>query len=147
MRQKTKVMGPAGEATVIVGSFHEVPDGRIVKTFGWTGRDQQVKYYFDDGQYGRIASLDEYLTWKHRPDLDDFPNARDPLLPYEFDLWLDIKHTSELRRLLGEGGGDREKALELMERHGVVMPDIPEVTLPAEDEDYDRGGGIPGLGR
>jgi hypothetical protein len=42
----------------------------------------------------------EYWTWKHRRDLTDFPNAKDPLLPYVFDLFWDIKHLSELKRAL-----------------------------------------------
>lgn len=85
------------EPDICVGIHHELPNGKIVRTHG-VGRGK-VQWHDNDGNVGS-ATYQEYMTWIHRPDLKDFPNAKDPLLPYVFDLYWDIKRLSELKRLL-----------------------------------------------
>lgn len=80
----------------IIGGFYQTPRG-IVRTYAWTGGE--ILYYFDDDlRYS--ASPEEAKAWIHLPELRDFPNARDPLLPYDFDLCWDIKYLSDLKREL-----------------------------------------------
>lgn len=100
-----------------VGIFYELPDGRIAYTYGFT--PQIIMYYFDDDQGGRSVTQEDFQTWKPRSDLKDFPNARDPRLPYEFDLYWDIKHVSELRRIIETGHGDIDMMKKLMLEHGI----------------------------
>jgi hypothetical protein len=88
----------------VVGILYELPDGRIANTYGFSKnwlqedgtRSTAILYYFDDGRGGRRATNEEFQTWKPRRDLYDFPNARDPKLPYEFDLLWDFKYASQL---------------------------------------------------
>ena len=49
--------------------------------------------------------VEEFLRhYELMPEVRDFPDAWDPRLPYEFDLWYDIKLTSELVSLLASVG-------------------------------------------
>lgn len=90
----------------VIGAFYELPDGRIARTYGWSGSTRMVAYYYDtDEPRGRIFE-DDMADWKLRSDLADFPNARDPRLPREFDLHWDIKYMSELKRVLRSGDHD-----------------------------------------
>lgn len=110
------------ESNIVVGIFYELPDGRIVRTFRWDGRTKEVGYYFDDGEGGRTAPETEVEeTWKQRRDLADFPNARDPRLPYSFDLFFDIKYTSELQRALTEGHDDLDEIKKMMKERGITV--------------------------
>jgi len=103
-----------------VGIHYELPDGRIVRTFGFNGIEKTIKYYFDDGEGGRTATDVEFQTWKPREDLRDFPNAKNPRLPYEFDLLWDIKYMSDLHREL-VGHQFEADIRDCMERHEVVL--------------------------
>jgi hypothetical protein len=105
--------------SVVIGIFYERPDGSIVKTYGWDGTDKIVSYY-DEVKYG-YAHTEEFETWKPRQDLNDFPNAKDPILPYEFDLCWDIKHTSQLRKTLENDHPDKNEILEMMESYGITI--------------------------
>ena len=91
------VTPPDVDLAVYVGVMHERPDGVIVRTYG--AGTNRVSWYDDNDNRGH-ATHAEYATWKPRPDLADFPNARDPRLPYVFDLYWDIKYLSELKRTL-----------------------------------------------
>lgn len=103
------------------GILYELPDGRIAYTYGLNNVDKVASYYFDDGCGGREVSYDAFQRWTPRRDLEDFPNARDPLLPYSFDLVWDIKYTSELRRALAEGHEDLDDIKEFMVHFGIVL--------------------------
>ena len=105
---------------IIVGAFFETPDGRIARTYG--ASRLKVMYYFDDGEGGREADQAEYQTWKIRNDLRDFPNARDPRLPYVFDLFWDIKYMSDLKREL-DGHEDEDEIRDCMRNHGITLGD------------------------
>lgn len=92
--------------SIVIGAFYELPDGRIARTYGWGGKTEMVSFYFDNDKPRVPVHVSETVDWKIRRDLSDFPNARDPLLPYSFDLHWDIKHRSELLQVLGDGDHD-----------------------------------------
>jgi len=107
---------------VVIGILYERSDGSIVKTYGWDGTDKIVSYY-DEVTYG-YANAEEFSTWKPRRDLDDFPNAKDPILPYDFDLCWDIKYTSQLKRALQTDHPDKTEMLEMMIAHNITMQQV-----------------------
>jgi hypothetical protein len=115
---------------IIIGIFYEFPDGRIVSTFGFNGPKQEISYHFDGGDH-LIASYDELRTWKPRRDLKDFPNAIDPRLPHEFDLFYDIKYMSQLKREICHSDGLKK----LMQAHGIVCEPKP-IDWDEDEEDY-----------
>jgi len=82
----------------IIGVFYELPDGSIVKTTGWDGRhpERELVSFYREGGDGESILKSKTEGWKQRPDLKDFPNAKNPRLPYVFDLFWDIKYTSEI---------------------------------------------------
>ena len=88
-------------------AYYELPNGKIARAISWhggrNGDNPSVGYYFDDDKGGRVALEEEWSKWKRRLDLRDFPNARDPRLPYVFDLLWDIKYISDLKRALEQG--------------------------------------------
>ncbi len=105
------------ESNLTVGVFYELPDGRITKTYGGNSVKREVSHYFDKENSNTISSFEEVKLWKKRKDLKDFPNARDPKLPYEFDLNWDIKYESELKKMLDEhsfGWLNREGVVEVL---------------------------------
>lgn len=119
------------ETPLVIGIFYEAPDGRIAKSYGWEGKAGLVSAYFDDDAGSFTVAEKEFRTdWKPRPDLGDFPNARDPRLPYVFDLFWDIKRRSELLVMLASGE-DHEEVTQTMGRHGVVLSEA-EVAKVAE---------------
>lgn len=88
---------------VTVGIFYELPNGQIAYTYGFDGKKKVVNYRFDGDTTGRVVTYEEIKAWNPRPDLNDFPNASDPKLPYIFDLNWDIQYMSDLRRTLASG--------------------------------------------
>lgn len=88
------------KVNVVIGAFYELPGGRIARTYGWSGSTRMVAYYFDTDEPRGSISVDDMADWILRKDLFDFTDARDPRLPYVFDLHWDIKHMSELERVL-----------------------------------------------
>lgn len=106
---------------IVVGAFYELPDGKIVFVYLQSNKsDTTVFGYYEDGSDPKTATIGETLLWKRRSDLRDFPNAIDPRLPYEFDLYWDIKHMSNLKRELV--GHQFEKEIrQAMVTHGIVL--------------------------
>lgn len=105
---------------IVIGLLYQLPDGQIARLFGANGPTQQVRYYFDDGQGERTAHVSEISGWVPRRDLADFPNARDPRLPYVFDLLWDLKYLSCLREEL-EGHRDESKIRKKMAEHNIQL--------------------------
>lgn len=103
-----------------VGIFYELPCGRIAKAYGFNSSKQQISYYFDDDNGSHTVSLDLFQNWKPRNDLSDFPNARDPILPYEFDLFWDIKYLSDLKRAFHHSHDDLDSIQQAMTRHAIA---------------------------
>lgn len=58
-----------------------------------------VQYYNHENVYAAANKVVVDL-WKPRPDLTDFPNAFDPILPVEFDRDYDLKYHSQLKQAL-----------------------------------------------
>lgn len=122
MSSAVQATGPAGSVmdNIVVGQFYELPDGKIARLFGANGPSQTVRYYFDDAQGERTAHASEISQWVRRPDLADFPNARDPRLPYVFDLFWDLKYLSCLREEL-EGHSDEAEIRAKMAEHNIKL--------------------------
>lgn len=113
---------------LVIGMLYELPDGRVARTYGSFERGAKIGYYFDDDSGNHLAdTADVVSNWKPREDLEDFPNARDPILPYEFDLFWDIKHRSQLVSALSDGHADRKAIFEAVARTGVELGDVPAV--------------------
>ena len=104
--------------TCVVGAFYERPNGEIIYTYGWNGINHTLQYYTDGGP-GRSAPEKEVETWKPL-DIRDFPNAKDPRLPYTFDLLWDIEYMSQLRREL-KGHPEEKEIRETMKEYGVEL--------------------------
>ena len=107
----------------IVGALYELPTGTIARSFG--SGPNGIQYYFDDSKGGRLASHEEVKAWKHRADLNDFPNARDPILPYVFDLEWDIKFRSELVQVLTDGHPQEKAIIDAVIRNNVDLGKLP----------------------
>jgi hypothetical protein len=84
-----------------IGIYYELPDGRIAYTYGWNGIEKEVSYQFENGKFGTVSDI-VFQAWKPRRDLKDYPNSKDPALPYEFDLHYDLKRMSDLIRFVDQ---------------------------------------------
>lgn len=99
--------------------------GEVVYTYEGGGRPMRISTQTEDrpGSPCRVMSLkvEEFLRhYELMPEARDFPDAWDPRLPYEFDLWYDIKLTSELVRLLASAGtSEVEHLYRLCSQYGV----------------------------
>jgi hypothetical protein len=103
------------------GAYYKVPDGRICYVCG--GGRGKVVYYFDDDNGVLECTVEECKDWEYQK-IRDFPNARDPRLPYDFDLHWDIKYTSQLKAILaGEAHFDDEldELKDMMKRHNIQL--------------------------
>ncbi len=106
--------------TRFIGMYYELPDGRIARPYGWNGKEGMVLVAFSYGGRGEKTPESIFLTWKPRPDLKDFPDTDDPILPYSFDLFWGAKRRSELCNLLADPE-DRLQVIEAMNYHGLEM--------------------------
>ena len=107
-----------------VGVFYSTPFG-IVRTTAWDGRHtppliswtkiRKTKRFNNFYEHGQI-SKDETADWV-KLSIDDYPESVDPVLPYSFDLFFDIKTMSGLRRAFKYENSD--KLLDMMRNHGV----------------------------
>ena len=105
-----------------IGIHYELPDGRIVYTCGFSkkGPVPIITYFFDNDSGQHIVTGTEFQKWKPRRDLRDFPNARDPRLPYCFDLFWDIKYISQLKATV-RGHIDETDIRKMMLDHGITI--------------------------
>jgi hypothetical protein len=110
-----------GKNSVAAGVHYELPGGKIAYTYGFDDTKKTVMYRFDDDKGGRTADYATVKAWKPRPDLKDFPNARDPRMPYYFDLVWDLKYTSDVRAALDSGHDESEKIRAALREHGIVL--------------------------
>lgn len=89
-----KVQGDEHKNTILMGGFYRRPvEGDVVMTWGFG--PGYVVYASEDGP-GARATRDEMDTWDFLEGARDFPNAKDPRLPYEFDLYYDVHRLSQL---------------------------------------------------
>lgn len=99
---------------IVIGAYYETLDKKIAYTYE-TGPDG-ITYRFDDDSGGHLISREEFIKWKRRDDLRDFPNARDPRVHYVFDLNYDLKYTSDVIRHLRDNPND-SSVIELIATH------------------------------
>ena len=87
---------------LVAGNYYELPNKTIAYAYGFSGKDALHVMYFcdEDGNSWKQSQCYVLKFYKHRPDLQDWPNAKDPKLPYEFDLHWDIKRVSQLKEAL-----------------------------------------------
>jgi len=98
--------------TVIIGGFYRMTDGRIICTYG--GGSDFVRWYTNGPRESGQSTRDEMDEWEYLEGMQDFPDAEDPRLPYDFDLWWDV-HT--LSQFLSEGS----------DAPGIDDPDVQEI--------------------
>lgn len=96
--------------SIRLGSYYETDTGEIVYVFGV--RDGTVMYRYEDDTDTPEVTLDDVNERWKLTDLRDFPNARDPRVPYVFDLFWDIKYLSELKHELAKMADAMLKARE-----------------------------------
>lgn len=110
------------DSDIIIGAYYELDNGSIAYLVGWNGLAKTGEYKTDNGKkvsYHSV-SLEQFQTWKVRRDLHDFPNASDSRLPYVFDLFWDLKYTSDLKRELA--GHDAEDEIrQTMAEHKIKI--------------------------
>lgn len=90
-----KIQGDEHKNTIIIGGYYRRPvEGDVVLTYG--GSKDWVHWQTDDHQSHGRSSRDEMDTWEFLEGVRDFPDAKDPRLPYEFDLHYDVHTLSQL---------------------------------------------------
>lgn len=77
-----------------LGCYYEMPNGTIIDTIGADGKGS-IYCQYENGKSLKVSSSD-LAKFKIRLDLKDFPNSKNPLLPYVFDLNWDIKRRQDL---------------------------------------------------
>lgn len=87
---------------LVIGGFCEFPDGRIASVIGWNSLEQSYQCRFENGQSIIVSKFDRHFI-KSRADLFYFPDAKDPHLPYEFDMMYGIKNLSDLKAEINRG--------------------------------------------
>lgn len=102
-----------------IGIFYELPDGSIVKAYGWNGGTNTVHYYMSD-LVGRSVEESVWATWKPRRDLVDFANVNNPLLPQIFDLLWNLKRWTDLATALSAGHHDEISLREAMSNNDLT---------------------------
>lgn len=111
----------------VIGAYYTLMDGQVAYVTGCNSDYLSVSYRLDD-EYGlRRIPVYDTKDWVRRPDLRDFPNAQDPRLPYDFDLYWDLKYESEVRRALERGHDDAGDIIHALHSHGLAHV-IPEHT-------------------
>ena len=117
-----KPIQPGESNHIIVGIYYELPDKSICTISGADCVRRKVTYHLENS--GSLsATFKEVSKWKPRRDLQDWPNAEDPIVPYIFDLYWDIKRISDLRRVLKEGHTDINHIRDLIHKHNLFIPD------------------------
>jgi hypothetical protein len=103
-----------------IGCYYETPFG-IVFTYAISAeyiswfKIRKTKRFNNIYQHGCTKKTDTN-KWI-RKELEDFPDSADPILPYSFDLFFDIKRMSQLRHAFKYQ--DKNELLNLMKSHGI----------------------------
>lgn len=107
---------------IFIGAYYDLPDGTVARLSGWDGSNRTVSYRRDDDLGTLTAPEEEVGAWTRRDDLADFPNSRDPVLPFAFDLNWDAKRRSDLPPLLADPE-TAEAVAKALGEHGIVLTD------------------------
>jgi len=78
-----------------IGGYYELPTKKVVYIFRCNNVKREIHYKFENSK-NYIATFEEVKKWKHL-NINDFPNAKNPKVPYSFDLFFDIKRESDLK--------------------------------------------------
>lgn len=110
----------------VIGVFYQTPFG-VVNTYlysksngetiiGWTKirRTKGFRNYYKTG----FTKQSETNDWV-KLNIKDFPESVDPVLPYSFDLFFDIKRMSQLRKAFSYE--DTDSLLETMKAHNITF--------------------------
>lgn len=124
-----------GDLPCIGFFYRHRQSGQVVGTNGGGGVPPTIDFYTESRpgspRQSASAPVDEFLAqYEFLPELTDFPDAWDPKLPYEFDLYYDIQFTSELVRLLTTcGPTKKDHLLRLCSTYGlnVSLRDLPQL--------------------
>ena len=81
-----------------IGGFYRRFDGEVVKTCGF---GPGFVSWRTDGGHSSVSTPEELATWEWLESARDFPDAKDPELPSEFDLHYDTHTLSDLIREFG----------------------------------------------
>lgn len=117
---------------ILIGAFYELPDGRITRTYGISQNPEVVLHYFDvkPDAHESTPAAEVLTSWTPRRDISDFPNARDPRVHFDFDLFWDIKHISELKHVISNNFQDpwsgneihnKDFFISLIHKHGLTQ--------------------------
>lgn len=85
---------PRSQNNIKLNVFYDTPKG-VVKTFSFSPAGI---YYYNSA--GATEVTNNFGDWVERPDLVEFPHTWNPKLPYEFDLYWDLKTCNDLRNFL-----------------------------------------------
>jgi len=105
---------------VNIGRYYERPDGVIVYILGYNSSTNLVMCR-EEGELTDNVMKRIFDTWIIRKDLKDYPNSKDPILPYVFDLFWDIKRISELKQLIQAGGEEIEEIKRIMKEENIKL--------------------------
>lgn len=108
------------EHHIVGGCYYDTGAG-VALIYGFMG--DRIMYRYDDHREHQSCTHAEASKWK-KLDIRDFPNARDPKLPYDFDLHYDIKYLSQLKmELNGELNwcNDHKHLHELIKLHNIII--------------------------
>jgi len=100
-----------------VGTYYEDPNGNIAYSYIWN--KQQLTLRYEDDTVVNVTE-NELGEWKERIDLQDYPNSKDPVLPYVFDLLFDLKRMSDLKDYINRYGKDDDLE-EIMKNHNIKV--------------------------
>ena len=117
---------------MVLGFYRRPVDGDTVLTSCYI--NGMVQWQTDGGEYGTVTR-DEMDTWEFLVGARDFPDAKDPRLPYEFDLWYDVHRVSQLVQEFGGWGNvlEDEHIRALCTTYGIDLRD------PQTIRDYHAG--------
>ena len=87
-----------GHKDLVLGFYRRPIDGDVVHTSCYI--NGMIHWQTDGGEHGQVT-CEELSIWEFLNGAHDFPDAKDPRLPYEFDLWYDVHNVSQLVREFG----------------------------------------------
>lgn len=103
----------------VIGAYYSLMGGEIAYVSGCHSEGLMVSYRLDDNYGIRKIPVYDTKDWVRRPDLRDFPKAKDPRLPYLFDLNWDLKYESEVRGVLRQGHDDADDIIHALHYQGL----------------------------
>jgi hypothetical protein len=101
--------------SITVGTYYENQKGEIAYSYMWNKQHLTLRY--EDDTVVNVTE-NEIGEWKERRDLQDYPNSKDPVLPYVFDLFFDLKRMSDLKDYINRYGKNDDLE-EIIKNHNI----------------------------